>query len=532
MSRPAPTSATLRATLLAALGALPAAHAQLPAPGAGPRLSVQQASGRVEVLSGATWQAHPAAPLGSGLRTGTGRATLGWGAGHIVVGSASRLRVYGGEADLQEGQFLLRGPVAAFVLGRHLMVEGAGRVRVDLTPGGTGRLAVLDGEVRASGVGRAFEVRAGQQLSLVGGQITAFTERDPWYDARFVGMGDARVEGLLGPVQLRRGDGTRRDAARRDALGPGEALRTGAGAWAEIGFTGGGYLRLTEHSELDVLAVEKTSRGREVTLHLTRGVAWNVVEKGQGGYRLSTPVVSTAVRGTVFRVDAGGLVKVFGGQVALPGSGDLALGSGEQKGRDQAAPTPLRLDATDRLNQALDVQRARPLTLNVARPGRSLPALRLAITATSQTVLSAAALDDRGRITALGVAPGEEAGQFTVSGAPELPEGEYLVRVRAERYGAVKVWAARVRLDRTPPQAGDVQVRAEGQVLRVSGQARDNSGAALTLNVVLGEGAQVRTVTRRVNGDFQVLLPAPPTGTPLRASLRDTAGNVTDVALP
>lgn len=533
MSRPALSSLILRATALAALGPLPLPAAQAQTPPGGARLSVQQASGRVEVLSGTTWQAQSAAPLGTGLRTGTGRATLAWGPGRIVVGSASRLRVYSGEADLQEGQFLLQGPVAAFVLGRHLVVEGAGRVRVDLTAGGsTQRLAVLGGAVRVSGVGRAFDVGAGQQLSLRNSQVTAFTERDPWYDAQFVGVGDARVEGLLGPVQLRRGDGTLRPAARRDALGPGEALRTGAGAWAEIGFTGGGYLRLTEQSELGVLAVEKTSRGREVTLQLTRGVAWNVVEKGQGGYRLSTPVVSTAVRGTVFRVDAGGLVKVFEGEVALPSSGDLALGSGEQKRRDQVAPTALQPDATDRLNQALDAQRARPLTLSVERPGRSVPAIRLPVTATSQTVLSATARDRRGRVTALGVTPGEGAGQFTVSSAPGLPEGEYLVRVRAERYGTVKVWAARVQLDRTPPQASGVQLLTEGQVLRVTGQADDNSGAALTLTLVLGEGAQARTVTRRVSGDFQVLLPAPPAGTPLRASLQDAAGNTTDVALP
>ena len=530
----------IRMTLLAVSSVLPAAQAQAtpPGPPAAPaqtaaRLTVQQASGRVEVLSGTTWQVQTAPALSSGLRTGTGRATLGWGAGRVVVGSASRLRVYSGEADLQEGQFLLQGPVAAFVLGRHIVVEGAGRVRVDLAPGGsTQRLAVLSGAARVSGAGRAFMVGAGQQLAFKTSQLSPFTERDPWYDAQFVGTGDARVEALLGTVDLRRGDGTLRAATRQDDLAPGEALKTGARAWAEIGFTGGGYLRLTEQSELGVLAVEKTSRGREVTLQLTRGVAWNVVEKGQGGYRISTPVVSTAVRGTVFRVDADGLVKVFEGEVALPSNGDLALSSGEQKRREQAAPTALQLDATDRLNQALDAQRARPLTLDVARPERSVPVIALPVTATPQTVLSATAVGARGRVTSLGVVAGAQSGQFTVRSAPGLPEGEYLVRVRALRYSAVKVWAARVNLDRTPPQASGVEVRAEGQVLRVSGQASDNSGAALTLNVVLGDGAQAQTVTRRVSGDFQVLLPAPPAGTPLRLSLQDPAGNTTDVPLP
>ncbi|WP_288433976.1 FecR family protein [uncultured Deinococcus sp.] len=535
MSRPALTSPLIRVTLLVAGGVLVAAQAQSAPPLAAPapRLSVQQASGRVEVLSGTTWQAQSAPALSTGLRTGTGRATLAWGTGRVVVGSASRLRVYSGEADLQEGQFLLQGPVAAFVLGRHLMIEGAGRARVDLTPGGSAqRLAVLKGAVRVSGVGRAFTVREGQQLSFTGGQITAFTERDPWYDAQFVGVGDARVEGLLGSVNLRRSDGTLRPAARQDDLGPGEALRTGAGAWAEIGFTGGGYLRLNEQSELGVLAVEKTSRGREVTLQLTRGVAWNVVEKGQGGYRLSTPVVSTSVRGTVFRVDADGLVKVFEGQVALPSSGDLALSGGEQKRRDQGAPSALQLDATDRLNQALDVQRARPLTLSAARPARHLKAIDLTVTATPQSTLSASVLDRRGRVTALGVTPGPAEGQFVVRGAPGLPEGEYLVRVRASRYGAVRVWSARVGLDRSPPQASGVQARTAGQLLEISGQASDNSGAALTLTATLGEGAQARTVTRRVEGRFRVLLPAPPAGTPLHLSLRDAAGNATDVPLP
>ncbi|MFC6666586.1 FecR domain-containing protein [Deinococcus radiopugnans] len=142
------------------------------------------------------------------------------------------------------------------------------------------------------------------------------------------GLGAATVEAVRGPVRLLERGNTRL-AGLGDDLTAGTALNTGADAWAEIGFSGGGYLRLNAQSELKVLSIERTSAGREVLLKLEKGTAWNVVEKGQGGYRIDTPVVSTAVRGTVFRVDASGLVKVFDGQVALPGQ---AAGPGVRKG--------------------------------------------------------------------------------------------------------------------------------------------------------------------------------------------------------
>jgi len=105
--------------------------------------------------------------------------------------------------------------------------------------------------------------------------------------------------------------------------------------WAEVDLSG---VRLHARSQLRVLGVEKTDRGREV-LQLESGSAWNVVRKGAGGYQLSTPTVTTAVRGTLFRVDATGLVRVCNGAVSLPSHGDVLVG----QGRERAKGTVMKL---------------------------------------------------------------------------------------------------------------------------------------------------------------------------------------------
>ncbi|GGR52093.1 hypothetical protein GCM10008959_11810 [Deinococcus seoulensis] len=494
-----------------------------------PRLT--QAQGSVELLgTSGTWApgGTPGTELSTSLRTGTGRAELTSGAGQVVVGSASRLRRYLDEADLLDGRFFLRGPVAVHVQGVHVVMEGAGQMRVDLNGRATRRVAVLQGQARLSLNGKLVTVRAAQQVDLGSGKVTAFREQDPWYASQYRGLGNANIEATRGQVRVDRA-GQSRVAVIGDALDPGVTLNTAAGAWAEVGFTGGGYLRLNEQSELSVLAVERTERGREVLLKLSRGTAWNVVQKGQGGYRLDTPVVSTAVRGTVFRVDASGVVKVFEGQVALPGEGDQAVSAGQQRAEAGGVGT-LQPDALDRFNQSLDAERARPLTLDVPRGPLQLQDLTLLARSLPDASVQASVA---GRTVTLGGADGV----FRLERLEDtLPEGTYAVAVTATRFGQTLTRQVPLLIDRTAPVV-TVQARREGRVLTLTGRVQDasltTSGAASRQRVKLSVTLGGVTYTRSVSGtpDFQWTLPLLTPG-PVTLSATDEAGNERHVEIP
>lgn len=517
---------------LLTLGMTPGAGAQSPA-GAGMTGSptLQQAQGRVELLGpGGMWR-PPTAPteVTTRLRTGTGRAVLQPGRqGQVVIGSTSELRRYRDEADLLSGRFFLKGPVAVHVVGHHVVMGGAGQFRVDLSAPEK-RVAVIAGRLRISLRGRTIDVAAGQQIALGSGVITAFRENDAWYAAQYKGMGEATVEATRGPVTVRE-----REAARvavvGDDLQPGTALNTGADAWAEIGFAGGGYLRLNAQSELSVVSIERTSQGREVQLRLVRGTAWNVVQRDQGGYRIDTPVVSTAVRGTVFRVDASGLVKVFDGQVALPGRPDQTLAQGRQLGAGGQVAA-LQPDAVDRFNIAQDAARAQRLTLQLDLPGRSLQEL----------VLAARSLPDaQVTLTVAGqtVPLAGENGIFRLERLQEtLPEGRYVVSVRAQRYGQTLERRQTVTVDRTPPRVEDLTVRRVGRVLTLAGAVVDAGSTSVLLSVELGGQTYTRSVDARsvdtgVDGRFSWAVPLADAGSAATLTLQDEADNRSHARLP
>ncbi|MFC3832777.1 MULTISPECIES: FecR family protein [Deinococcus] len=489
-------------------------------------VTLVQGQGYLEVQrDGGSWAPQTgAAAITTGLRSGTGRAILRAGAqGTVIMGSASQLRRLRDEADLTRGRFFLRGPVAVHVQGNHVVMEGRGQLRVDLADA-TQRVAVLSGSVRIDLNGKVVTVEAGQQVALRSGTVTAFRENDPWYAAQFRGEGDAVVQATRGAVRLGTAGSAARSALVGDALRPGSAVNTGRDAWAEIGFSGGGYLRLNEQSELSVLSVERTETGREVLLRLARGTAWNVVEKGQGGYRLDTPVVSTAVRGTVFRVDASGVVKVFEGQVALPSQGDTPLAQGQARTPDGAL-APLVLDDTDRLNQSLDVARAAPLVLDVG--ARAVSLRDLAVQASSQPG-AGLSVTIAGRTLPLS---GQE-GQYRLDRLEDqLPEGQYRVQVRASRAGQTITRTQVISIDRTPPALSGLRAERQGRVLIVSGTLRDASPARVTVTVTAGP----TVITHHVNGaagSFRWLLPSPGDGVPVTLIGRDAAGNESRAVLP
>ncbi|GHG00431.1 hypothetical protein GCM10017783_10720 [Deinococcus piscis] len=405
------------------------------------QVQVQQVYGSAEGRQGGAWRPLlPGAAQASQFRTGAGRAELRWGSGLVLLNSATQARVNQGKVQVTAGQAYITGPVQLYVQGYHLNVPAGSAARVDLLAR-TERIAALQGTVRLAYGSRTVNLVAGRQLSLGGGQTTAYQERDPWYQSRITGRGDAVIEALRGQVSV--GQGQFRAASAGQSLAEGQRLRTGVNSWAEVGFTGGGYLRLQADSELQVTAVQTSTRGREVWLQLNRGSAWNVVASGQGGYRLNTPVISTAVRGTVFRVDADGLVKVFEGEVE---AGAEAVQSGQQL-QDRQLEV-LQPDAQDALNLSLDALRALPIGLkDLTLPGGDLtvqaaPLSELWLEArASDGVLwawplypqSEVALDSEGR--PLSLAPVA----YTLSAVGRqqvaaLPPGSYIFRVAARRY--------------------------------------------------------------------------------------------------
>ncbi|WP_102128513.1 FecR domain-containing protein [Deinococcus planocerae] len=460
----------------------------------------QYLSGRAEVLGpGNVWRAAsgpPAVPLG--LRVGTGRARItgsgGQVTGSVLLASASRLGVTRQEANLQEGNFVLDGPVAVHARGSHVVMDRPGRARVDLRGGITRRVAVISGSARVALAGRVVTVSAGQQLNLASGAITPFREDDPWYAAQFTGTGDATVQATRGTVRVVRGAESR-SAGRGETLDPGERLATGEGSWAEVGFTAsGGYLRLQSHSELSAIGAEGSGPGREVTLQLTRGSAWNVVPGAQSvarGSQLRTPVVSTAARGAEFRVDAGGRVRVREGDEAPPAgaTGPNSVGS--------------------------PASAARALTLQVDPPPGPLRELTLTARSLPDAQVTATVSGRRVALTRQG-------DRFRLGGlTPPLPEGTYTVRVSAERGGEAATRWQTVVIDRTAPSLTGVRAERVGRSLTLTGTARDAGTGRLTLTARVGG----TTFTRQVSGDFRLLLPAPAPGTPLRVSVRDEAGN-------
>lgn len=236
-------------------------------------------------------------------------------------------------------------------------------------------------------------------------------------------------------------------------------------------------------------------------------------------------MVSTAVRGTVFRVDAGGLVKVFDGQVALPGQPDAAVSPGQQLS-PSGALVPLQLDAVDRFNIAQDAARAQALTLSLDLPGRSLQEL----------ALSARSLPDaRVTLTVAGqtVPLNGENGLFRLERLKDsLPEGQYSVRVRAQRYGQTLTRTQTITVDRTPPRLSGLSVERVGRVLTLGGVVSDAGDSRIDLSVTVGGQIYTRTVETQGGGSFLWSLPLPTPDSPASLTLRDGAGNQSHARLP
>ncbi|WP_161883772.1 FecR family protein [Deinococcus alpinitundrae] len=470
----------------------------------------------------AVWQlAAVGETVEQALRVGAGRATLQSGGGQVLIASDSALRIYQNEPDLQTGKFYLSGQLSFFSQSVHLASDG--RVRLDLRAP-TRRLAIIAGTARLAVGSRVLTLKAGEQYDFATKRITPFAERDAWYDSRFVGEGEAVVQAVKGPVTIQSVTtqaSPAHNAAVDERLQSGQQLNTGPNAFAEVGFTGGGYLRLQPQSALSVLSVDRVlsqeGKGqREITLQLTRGSAWNVVAKRQGGYEITTPTVTAAVRGTIFRVDENGLVKVFEGQVALPSGVGLQLDQGQQLSGDMVQA--LVLDASDRVNQALDRQRAAPTRLDLTL---APTASELSLTVRSQpnTRLSVKVAGQDFPLTQ------SAEGVFSLQALKNrLPEGRYDLTLTARRPGSSTSLKRNVLIDRSPPVVSRVSVLRLGRTVRLTGQVTDRS-PSVQLSAEVNGRVYTRTLHLPQQARFDWLLPLPEPGAVIKLSAADAAGN-------
>ncbi|GGR24310.1 hypothetical protein GCM10008957_40000 [Deinococcus ruber] len=481
-------------------------------------LRVLQVGGSAEVLNRAWEQAQVSQSVVQALRTGTGRAVLGLPeGGKLTLGSASMMRLNNGQPDLQSGRFFVNGIGQLYLAGAHLNTQGQIRMDAD---GKVMRIAVVMGQVRISRDGHTTVLSAGQQYDLISDQVHPFNEKDPWYRSQFAGSGDVTVQATRGSVMADQSAQTPpswQAIQLGQTLNMGGRIKTGANAWAELGFTGGGYLRLQADSQLKVLSVDRTAAGRQVLLQLESGSAWNVVAKGQGGYQITTPTVTTAVRGTVFRVDAAGLVKVFDGVVALPSQADVLLSVGQQRSAGGQVE-PLQRDALDDLNMTLDTERSARTVLNISSLNLT-PDLQLAVSSNPNSVLTATIGDHTYSLSGEG-----SAYQLKQS----LPEGRYTLTLRVLRPGQTRVLNRTLTVDRTPPAVHITSLQQTGRILRIRGDVSDALTARPLLRATLGG----RTYTLHASGPFDWTLPAASSPLDLQITALDDTGNEGHAILP
>jgi len=444
-------------------------------------LELTEIQGKVEIKLGEGWTAAKAGLLqGAGpLRTRAGQVTLEEGGGRFKLGSQSTLELRQGEPALRSGQAYLEGPLLGFVDTVHFRLERGSRARLDLI-GPQSRLAVLEGKINLySAKLKNLSIGAGQSLNLLSTLQSAYTEEPgPWYLEKISGLGAVRLEAFKGSVDLQNAEPPNSpwQAMRAADSLEGEGLvRTGAASWAELGFEGGGYLRLGAQARLRVLGLEKLVSGqRKVILMLEQGSAWNVVEKGKGNYELRTATLVAGVRGTTFRVDSDGLLKVLEGQVsASTAAGEQPVPSGQQVQNGQKGA--LVLDAIDRFNLERDRLRNAPLKLEGEFPAGAVQRdlkLEFAVNPDAEVNLNVGSQSVKLTPDSTGA----------VRYQPALGEGEVAPELTVNHYAQNKVLLGRYLIDRSAPRFTLESVRREGQQGVLKLEVQDASPVSLRLS--------------------------------------------------
>ncbi len=484
-------------------------------------LELTDIQGKVEVKTANGWvAAQKGVYNGSGsLRTRLGQTLLENAGGRLKLGSQSSLELRKGEPALISGQGYLEGPLSGFVGGIHFRLERGSRARLDVV-GPLSRLAVLEGKVNLySSKLKNLNLGAGQSLNLVSAVQSAYTEEaKPWYLEKLAGLGAVRLEAFKGTVQRQNAEPPNspwQSMQASDSLEGEGVVRTGDASWAELGFEGGGYLRLGAQGRLRVLGLEKLVGGqRKVILMLEQGSAWNVVEKGKGNYELRTATLVAGVRGTVFRVDSSGLLKVLEGQVAASTKeGEQAVPTGQQV--QNGLRGALVLDAVDRFNLERDRLRGAALKLEGGLPTQTVRRdLKLEFVTNPDAEVSLKVGSQTVKLTP------DPSG--TVVYQPSLSEGEVALELTVSHYTQNKTLSSRYFVDRSAPRLSleSLTREAEQGVLKVSVQ--DASTVTLSLKRP-GQSEALNFTGSLTSGEVRF----PWFTGPLELRLKDAAGNTT-----
>ena len=157
------------------------------------------------------------------------------------------------------------------------------------------------------------------------------------------------VYDLKGSVEILKSGGKAWEPALKGRpVAEGDAIKTGAGAWCEVLFKEGTFIKLEENSEAAAESLKATAEGRVFSFSFIRGKAlWMAAKlKGKIVSKLSvrTPRAVCAVRGTDFSmvVSTSGdtTVGLFEGKVALSGDkGEKELLAGGEAKADAAGLT-------------------------------------------------------------------------------------------------------------------------------------------------------------------------------------------------
>lgn len=110
----------------------------------------------------------------------------------------------------------------------------------------------------------------------------------------------------------------------------GDQIRTGSESVVEVTYSKGSVIRIGENSKVVLSGTEVASHAK-----VAHGKVWaNVQKMATGQFRVTTPVATAAVRGTVFRVDASAdsssTVALYEGKVDV-GPADTTRIKAEQK---------------------------------------------------------------------------------------------------------------------------------------------------------------------------------------------------------
>jgi len=143
---------------------------------------------------------------------------------------------------------------------------------------------------------------------------------------RLTAQQTACVYDLKGGVELQKSGNGAWEAARKGLpLAEGDRVRTGDGAWCELLFKDGTYIKMDENSETAAETLKATAEERTFSFAFLRGKALWMAAKMKGKmaskFAVRTPTTVCAVRGTDFSmlVSSTGFTSVglFEGVVAL-----------------------------------------------------------------------------------------------------------------------------------------------------------------------------------------------------------------------